>query len=104
MSPLLLGAALGATSAFMFDPQQGRRRRALVRDKVTSSVHDSREFAGAAREDLRRRAHGVAAQARRLRGRQAPDDVLVERVRAKLGRYTSHPAAIEVTAFDGRVV
>jgi len=27
-----------------------------------------------------------------------------ERVRAKLGRYSSHPGAIEVTAADGRVV
>jgi len=34
MSPLLVGVALGATSAFMLDPQQGRRRRELVRDKV----------------------------------------------------------------------
>ena len=30
MSPLVLGAALGATSAFIFDPQQGPRRRALI--------------------------------------------------------------------------
>ena len=34
MSPLLVGVVLGATSAFMLDPQHGRRRRALVRDKV----------------------------------------------------------------------
>jgi len=33
MSPLLLGTALGATSAFMLDPQQGPRRRAALRDK-----------------------------------------------------------------------
>src|SRR5919199_6429374 len=30
--------------------------------------------------------------------------LLLERVRAKLGRYCSHPGAIEVTAFNGRVV
>src|SRR5258706_6843743 len=33
MSRLLLAAALGATSAFMLDPQQGRRRRAALQDK-----------------------------------------------------------------------
>ena len=32
MSPLLLGAALGATGAFILDPQQGRRRRAQKRE------------------------------------------------------------------------
>lgn len=104
MSPLLLGAALGATGAFILDPQQGRRRRALVRDKVVRGVHDSREFADAASKDLRYRARGVAARVRTLRGGSAPDDILIERVRAKLGRYTSHPGAIEVTARDGRVV
>jgi hypothetical protein len=104
MSPLLLGAALGATSAFILDPQRGPRRRALVRDKVVRGVHDGRDFADAASKDLRFRARGIAARARRLRGGAAPDDIVVERVRAKLGRYTSHPGAIEVTASDGRIV
>lgn len=47
MSPLLLGAALGATSAFIFDPQQGPRRRALVREKVVRG----RQFVETARKD-----------------------------------------------------
>jgi len=104
MPRLLLALALGATSAFLLDPQQGRRRRALVRDKVTKTVNESREFADAARKDLRYRAQGIAARARSWRGSGAPDDILVERVRAKLGRYSSHPGAIEVTAHNGRVV
>jgi hypothetical protein len=104
MSPLLVGVALGATSAFMLDPQQGRRRRALVRDKVVHGVHEGREFADAASKDLRYRAQGIAARARSLRGVATPDEILVERVRAKLGRWVSHPGAIEVTAREGRVV
>ena len=47
MSPLLVGAALGATSAFILDPQQGPRRRALVREKVVRG----RQFVDAARKD-----------------------------------------------------
>jgi hypothetical protein len=93
MSPLLLGAALGATSAFVFDPQQGGRRRALVR-----------EFADAAHKDLRARADDIKARVRSLRGGPGSDDVLCARVRSKIGRYTSHRRAIEVTALDGRVV
>jgi len=104
MSPLLVGAALGATSAFILDPQQGRRRRALVRDKVVSGLNDSRRFADAARKDLRWRAQGIAARARSLRGGPVTDEVLCARVLSKLGRYSSHPGAIEVTALDGRVV
>src|SRR5689334_22537905 len=103
MARLLLGLALGATSAFLFDPQQGARRRALLRDKVTRTVNEGREFADAARKDLRQRAQGIAAQARSLRGGAVADEVLVERVRAKLGRYSSHPGAIGVTAHEGRV-
>lgn len=104
MTPLLLGIAVGATTAFMLDPQQGRRRRALVRDKVVRATHEGREFADAASKDIRYRARGIAARARSLRGGAAPNDVLIERVRAKLGRYSSHPGAIEVTSHDGRVV
>lgn len=104
MSPLLVGAALGATSAFILDPQQGRRRRALVRDKVTRGMRESREFAVAARKDLSQRAHGAVGRARQLRGGTAPDHVLAERVRAKLGRYSSHPGAIDVAVADGCVL
>ena len=59
-----IGAGVGALAMFIFDPDNGRRRRALARDKV---VHFGRETVdaveGAAR-DLRNRAQGVAAEAR----------------------------------------
>src|SRR5258705_228908 len=38
-----------------------------------------------------------------LRRAASDDDVLVERVRSKLGRWTSHPSAIRVSAADGRL-
>ena len=104
MSPLLLGAALGATGAFLLDPELGRRRRTLIRDKVTRGMTEGREFSDAASKDLQQRARGLAASMRSLRTGRTPDETLVERVRAKLGRYCSHPGAIEVTAFNGRVV
>jgi BON domain len=104
MQPLLLGITLGAVGALLLDPQQGRRRRALLRDKVDRTVSESREFADAASKDLRHRAHGIAMRAKSLRAGPAPDEVLVERVRAKLGRYSSHPGAITVTAHGGHVV
>jgi hypothetical protein len=71
---------------------------------MVRGIKESREFADAAGKDLRARAEGVAARAQRLRGRPVSDDVLCARVRAKIGRYSSHPGAIEVAALDGRVV
>ena len=62
MSPLLLGAVLGATGAFVLDPELGRRRRALIRDKVTRGVTEGREFADAATQDLQHRARGLRAR------------------------------------------
>jgi len=107
MSPLFLGIALGAGSAFLLDPQQGRRRRALLRDRWTRTAREAREFGDAAATDLRARAQGISAQLRSMRGgrRGVPpsDDVLVQRVRAKLGRYVSHPHAIRVSAQNGYV-
>ena len=35
MAPLILvGAAVGTAAMYLFDPDQGRRRRALIRDKA----------------------------------------------------------------------
>lgn len=107
MSPILLGIALGAGSAFLLDPQQGRRRRALLRDKWVRTSREAREFGDAAAKDLRGRAQGlstqVKAQVHSLRSGPVTDDVLAARVRAKLGRYVSHPHAIRVTAQNGYV-
>ncbi len=107
MPPILLGIALGAGSAFLLDPQQGRRRRALIRDRMARTTREAREFGDAAAKDLRARAQGLSVQMRALRGgpRGVPpsDAVLVQRVRAKLGRYVSHPHAIRAAAQNGYV-
>lgn len=104
MSPLLLGITLGAAGAFLYDPEQGRRRRALLRDKLGRTVNEGRAFADAASRDLRQRAQGIASQVKGMRAGPASDDVLVQRVRAKLGRHCSHSRAVQVSAQQGRVV
>ena len=107
MPRILFGIALGAAGAFLLDPQQGRRRRALIRDRMVRTTREAREFRDAAAKDLRARAQGLSAQLRlqgaALRRGPVSDDVLGERVRAKLGRYVSHPHAIRVTAQNGYV-
>jgi hypothetical protein len=101
---MLLGAAAGSAVMFLLDPNGGRRRRALVRDKVTRATRKTRDGLDATARDLANRAGGVAA-ATRVRWADEPvdDGRLVERVRAKLGRVCSHPRAIDVVVRDGAV-
>ena len=101
---LLTGLGLGVGLMYFLDPERGRRRRALVRDKLAHTTRVTTDALGSAGGDLAHRATGLVARARNLL-RRGPidDDVLVERVRAKLGRTVSHPHAIAVAAVDGVV-
>ncbi len=59
---------------------------------------------GKATRDLSNRAHGMIAEMEALLHHEAlTDRVLVARVRSKLGRVVSHPRAIQVTVWQGRV-
>jgi uncharacterized membrane protein len=100
----LMGLGIGAGLMYFLDSERGRRRRALVRDKIAHTLNVSTDAAGTTRRDLAHRAAGTAARVRNaFWPRQAEDVVLIERVRAQLGRVVSHPHAIEVKASDGRV-
>ena len=59
MPSAFMGILAGAAAAYMFDPVQGPRRRAFVRDKALKTYHDGREFVDVASRDLRSRAEGV---------------------------------------------
>jgi osmotically-inducible protein OsmY len=100
----LCGADCGATLMYMFDPERGNRRRALVRDKVVSAGNKTGMYAGKMSRDLSNRAQGLVAETRTLfRREEVSDDVLVQRVKAELGRHSVHQRALEVTAEGGRV-
>jgi len=101
---LLSGIGLGAAFMYMFDPDRGRRRRALVRDKFRRVANKAPDAIDVTSRDLKNRARGLAAEVGSMFSESdAPDDVLVERVRSKMGRVVSHPSAIDVTANQGRV-
>jgi uncharacterized membrane protein len=102
---LLGGIGLGTTLMYLLDPQQGRRRRAQLRDRAVRTRHVLQESAEVTARDVRNRARGTAAEVRgrmKREGRVA-DDLLAGRVRAALGRVVSHPGSIEVDAMAGRV-
>ncbi len=98
------GAGLGAGLMYLLDPDRGNRRRALLRDKVTHTLHRAADTADEAQRDLRNRMQGWMAETRsRFTSQNVPDHQLAERVRARLGRVVSHPGSIEVMANQGRI-
>jgi uncharacterized membrane protein len=101
---LLLGAALGGAAMYLFDPEKGRRRRALIRDQATKASHDFKDFVDKGKRDLTHRGASLTGRIRSTVFRRKPtDEVLAERVRAKMGRYVAHPGAIEIHAAEGQV-
>lgn len=99
------GLGLGASVMYLLDPDRGRRRRAMLRDGISARAFDSERFFKKSGRDIGNRVRGMAAKTRNRVFPAGPveDDVLAERVRSKMGRYISHPGAIEVSAAAGRV-
>ncbi len=102
---LIAGVAIGSGLMFLLDPQAGRRRRALVRDKT---VRWSRLTGNAVETSFRRiegTRRGVVATVRHLRSveEQVDDTTLEARLRMCIGRHSSHPRAIVVKVADGCV-
>ena len=59
---LVLGVAVGTAIMFFFDPVLGRRRRALLQDRVTAISNDLSRTAENRAEDISNRAKGFAAE------------------------------------------
>ncbi len=98
------GLLVGAGLMYLFDPRQGGRRRALVRDQMTHAGHElEHELRGRAK-DVGNRARGRAVEtAKRRMGEDVEDDVLEDRVRAALGHELDSLADLRISAEHGRV-
>lgn len=102
---LVSGVGVGAGLMYLLDPEKGARRRSVIRDKAAHTLHAGGEALGKASRDLAHRGKGLAMRAgSRLRTDEADDRILHDRVRSTLGRYVSHPSAIEVAVEDRHVV
>lgn len=103
---LLAGLGLGALIMYLGDPQSGRRRRALLKDQYVHTARKVQQGTDVVLRDATNRAHGLVSSARgwiEHRREEADDPVLMGRVRAALGRATSHPHAVEVQSIAGAV-
>jgi uncharacterized membrane protein/osmotically-inducible protein OsmY len=99
---ILTGLGIGAGLMYLFDPDQGRRRRALVQDKATRAARKTRDAIEVLSKDLRNRGQGLIAEARGWRhAEQVDDETLAARVRSRLGRAARHLGSLTVTAKNG---
>lgn len=102
---VLLGCAgLGAGAMYLLDPDRGRRRRALLRDRVVHGVRSTGETLDVRARRFANRWHGLLAKARPpLAAKPIPDAVLAERVRSQIGHVPCHARSIDVSVRDGCV-
>ena len=101
----MTGLIAGGTMLYLLDPDKcGHRRRIVTRDKAVRAEHVASRFVDKTVRDLQNRARGLIAEAwAAIREREVPDDVLVRRVYARIGRAVSHPRALRIEAYGGIV-
>lgn len=98
------GVGIGLGVMYFLDPARGGRRRAGIRDRIVHFSHILRNGIDITSRDLLHRTQGFIAVTRNsMRNENVDDDILIERVRSKLGRIVSHPHAIQVEARNGIV-
>ncbi len=104
LKAMVAGAGLGCLAMYELDPEMGRRRRALARDKMIKIQHKAGEAAAVTARDLKNRTLGTLAETRaRLTERHVPDEELGERVRSEIGFLVRYPSFVDVQATGGLV-
>jgi osmotically-inducible protein OsmY len=96
---------LGALIAYYFDPENGRRRRALARDRIPALLRHSSERAGQA-VTAEVKATKAKVTHRKEAEKPQPDDVtLARKVETEIFRGADVPKGqINVNAENGKVV
>jgi len=102
---LVGGVGLGAVLMYFFDPDRGKRRRALCRDKVEAAGNKVGSYAEKMSREVSNRASGIVAETKSLFAHEeVPDETLVERVRSKLGHHPIDSGAVDIQATKGAVI
>ena len=108
MLRVLFYGAIGAALAYFFDPDNGRRRRALTRDRVPAVFRGSARRAERLGRTVGSEAYGAAqkVQHRKEEQKPPPDDVtLARKVETEIFRGADVPKGqINVNAENGVVV
>lgn len=101
---LAIGAAAGGLLTYYLDTERGHRRRVVLRDKMRSTANRSRHNAQRRLRYMGRQTWGRLIElSARLRGEHVDDEILVQRVRARIGKAVRHAHPICVTANHGAI-
>ncbi len=103
---LIAGFIGGAVLMYLFDPERGERRRALIGAHVDDAVSDASDSLEGKAKDVASRVQGIThdAQPGQAQDAAVSDKVLKTRVTAQLGTYVGDPGAISVTVNAGNVI
>jgi len=102
-----LGAAMGAALEYFFDPDAGKRRRSMTRDRVLGFFRRAGRKAERAGQGAKSQAYGLSQKVAHLKeeSKPQPDDAtLARKVETELFRGADVPKGdINVNAEDGVV-
>ncbi len=102
VSNWLWGASIGAALMYLYDPNNGRTRRSLLKDQFIGFRNNAGKSLDTAVNDLQNRMQGFQSEMTgMMSGKAASDRVLEERVRSKLGYLTHHAGSIRVSVSNG---
>jgi osmotically-inducible protein OsmY len=109
MRKLLTLAGLAAALTYFFDPQSGKRRRAMARDRTLAFFRQRGRELGRTAGNVRAEAGGLAQKAKHLKAEetlQDPNDAtLARKVETEIFRDPEVPKGqIDVNAEDGVVI
>jgi CBS domain-containing protein len=82
-----IGFGIGAGLMYLLDPNSGRRRRAVLRDKTTSAINTSGDYIDKKRRHLSNKAQGVMAESRSvLRGQRSETETSATESGTRIGQ------------------
>ncbi len=106
MQLLALGALVGAALVYLFDPQSGRRRRAMLRDRSTALVRQGGRKSARMGRAAAAEAYGVSQKVQHLKEepKDFDDATLAQKVQSEIFRDADVPKGqINVNAENGKV-
>jgi osmotically-inducible protein OsmY len=101
---LCAGFGLGISAMYIFDADNGRRRRALLRDRFVHVAKVASRTISGLTQGVTNRTRGLISETgSRFSRAEVSDEVLTERVRSEMGHATHHANAVEVMAHHGHI-
>jgi hypothetical protein len=106
MPVFAFGTALGALLAYLFDPQNGRRRRHELVDRTAARIRAGKRKAGRTGRHVAAEAYGAKQKLTHLREepKDLDDATLADKVRSEVFRDSRFPKGdVNLNVYDGVV-